>query len=106
MEFSKPRLPNIYGNLSVMDRNFVYIYNAIFNCLWILFSVRSTSGGSVPFNRSLRYAHRPTVSGGSPFLASFYGRSAPVLLAEGRAVITPDPVYTSTRWMRRECRVS
>ena len=46
------------------------------------------------------------LSGGSPFLESFYGRSAPVLLAAGRVVITPDPVYASTRWMLRGCRVS
>ena len=31
------------------------------------------------------------LSGGSPFLESLYGRSAPVLLAAGRAVITPIP---------------
>ena len=60
----------------------------------------------MPFNRSLRYAHRPTVFGRLANLKSLYGRSAPVLLAAGRADITDDPVYVCARWMFPTCQLS
>ena len=42
-----------------------------------------------------------------PFnLKSLYGRSAPVLLAAGRADITHDPVYVCARWMFPTCQLS
>ena len=63
-------------------------------------------GGSLPFNRSLRYEHRPTVFGRLTNLKSLYGRSAPVLLAAFRADITHDPVYVCARCMYRTCQLS
>ena len=68
------------------DRDFVYIYSALFNYRSNLFYCAQAIGVVVcPFNITLRYAHRPTVFGQFSILESLYEQSAPVLLpAVGR----------------------
>ena len=92
----------------VMDRDFfLYIFIVLFLIIYGTYLLcAGHRGGSVPFNRSLRYAHRPTAFGWFAIFGIILWTERTCFASSDSGGNYPDPVYVCTRLMLRKCRVS